>query len=674
MPPAVRRTTRAARRWSLHMFPCGSAGSSECGTPAAAQSSRPTRTSGSSWRAARDALEVEPGLERRGQHDPGVVAAGDRHDVRPARPVGRAPPWRRPGGAPRPPRRARGPAAARAPPAESALARLVPSRQAHDRAGLDALDAGPHRVAVERPAAADEAGDRVEPQARRRRSSSRSAAALFENQRVPFDGRPRRAGRRPTGSVTSSSATSAWWYAADAKRPSIVSVQRSAGSRKKRASAGVASVGASSPVQRNGRPEKSAKRALARRGRTAGRRRGGPTPPRPGASVAAQDSTGRPGKNGSSRAGGGARLRPSATSAAGPQPTTKRFTSGARGAPQAGAGRDAASVPIAATQAGLAARARQLARDGRDRLAVGVGCRRGRGGRGAGRARVRGAGVAAAAGLLLGLLLARERVAVLLVARRSGRGQAGARQGRRTVAEHGYQTAARIAGRFLADDRWRHGRRLHSVGSRTAPRKVALVHDFLVDLRGADRVFLAIADIWPDAPIYTAVYDERGTEGRFAHRDVQDVVPPAAAAVRFDVPLAPAALPVGDRVVRPVRLRPRHLELERVGARGHLPRAHHARVLLLQPVPVRVERPRPDARGPAGPGLARGAARHPPPLAAVGLDRRPAGGPLPDDLADGARADPPLLGARRDDRASARRHGSGSRRRSRRATTCCSPS
>ncbi len=39
-------------------------------------------------RAARDALEVEPGRERGGQHDAGVVAAGDRDDARPARPVG----------------------------------------------------------------------------------------------------------------------------------------------------------------------------------------------------------------------------------------------------------------------------------------------------------------------------------------------------------------------------------------------------------------------------------------------------------------------------------------------------------------------------------------------------------------------------------------------------------
>jgi glycosyltransferase involved in cell wall biosynthesis len=50
-----------------------------------------------------------------------------------------------------------------------------------------------------------------------------------------------------------------------------------------------------------------------------------------------------------------------------------------------------------------------------------------------------------------------------------------------------------------------------------APR-VALVHDFLLDLRGAERVFAAICDAWPEADVYTAVYDEEGTEGRFADR------------------------------------------------------------------------------------------------------------------------------------------------------------
>jgi glycosyltransferase involved in cell wall biosynthesis len=50
-----------------------------------------------------------------------------------------------------------------------------------------------------------------------------------------------------------------------------------------------------------------------------------------------------------------------------------------------------------------------------------------------------------------------------------------------------------------------------------APR-VALVHDFLLDLRGGERVFSAICDAWPEADVFTAVYDERGTEGRFAAR------------------------------------------------------------------------------------------------------------------------------------------------------------
>lgn len=36
--------------------------------------------------------------------------------------------------------------------------------------------------------------------------------------------------------------------------------------------------------------------------------------------------------------------------------------------------------------------------------------------------------------------------------------------------------------------------------------KVALVHDFLREFGGAERVVLALSEIWPDAPIYTAFY------------------------------------------------------------------------------------------------------------------------------------------------------------------------
>src|SRR3954454_13554082 len=45
--------------------------------------------------------------------------------------------------------------------------------------------------------------------------------------------------------------------------------------------------------------------------------------------------------------------------------------------------------------------------------------------------------------------------------------------------------------------------------------RVALIHDFLLDLRGAERVFAAICDAYPEADIFTAGYDAVGTEGPF---------------------------------------------------------------------------------------------------------------------------------------------------------------
>jgi glycosyltransferase involved in cell wall biosynthesis len=47
-----------------------------------------------------------------------------------------------------------------------------------------------------------------------------------------------------------------------------------------------------------------------------------------------------------------------------------------------------------------------------------------------------------------------------------------------------------------------------------------LVHDQLLAMRGAERTFAAIADVWPEAPIYTLLYDEEMSERRFADRDV----------------------------------------------------------------------------------------------------------------------------------------------------------
>jgi glycosyltransferase involved in cell wall biosynthesis len=49
---------------------------------------------------------------------------------------------------------------------------------------------------------------------------------------------------------------------------------------------------------------------------------------------------------------------------------------------------------------------------------------------------------------------------------------------------------------------------------------VALVHDYLLVLRGAERTFAAMADCFPDAPIHTTLYSASGTEGRFSRHAV----------------------------------------------------------------------------------------------------------------------------------------------------------
>jgi glycosyltransferase involved in cell wall biosynthesis len=76
--------------------------------------------------------------------------------------------------------------------------------------------------------------------------------------------------------------------------------------------------------------------------------------------------------------------------------------------------------------------------------------------------------------------------------------------------------------------------------------RVALVHDFLLDLRGAERVFLEMCEIWPQADVFTAVYDEDGTEGRFAHRNVHTScllkLHPTSRTFRGLLPLYPAAI------------------------------------------------------------------------------------------------------------------------------------
>jgi len=59
-------------------------------------------------------------------------------------------------------------------------------------------------------------------------------------------------------------------------------------------------------------------------------------------------------------------------------------------------------------------------------------------------------------------------------------------------------------------------------------------------------VFLEICDLWPDADVFTPVYNERGTEGRFAGRNIHTSflqrLQPSARTFRAFLPLYPAAI------------------------------------------------------------------------------------------------------------------------------------
>lgn len=51
--------------------------------------------------------------------------------------------------------------------------------------------------------------------------------------------------------------------------------------------------------------------------------------------------------------------------------------------------------------------------------------------------------------------------------------------------------------------------------------KIALVHDYIGEFGGAERVLAALSDMWPDAPIYTAFYRPGEAWERFKNRNVR---------------------------------------------------------------------------------------------------------------------------------------------------------
>jgi hypothetical protein len=62
--------------------------------------------------------------------------------------------------------------------------------------------------------------------------------------------------------------------------------------------------------------------------------------------------------------------------------------------------------------------------------------------------------------------------------------------------------------------------RARQAAAEAATATPVLAHDYLLMMRGAERTFAEMAACWPEAPIYTLLYDEKGTRGRFRNRSV----------------------------------------------------------------------------------------------------------------------------------------------------------
>ena len=75
--------------------------------------------------------------------------------------------------------------------------------------------------------------------------------------------------------------------------------------------------------------------------------------------------------------------------------------------------------------------------------------------------------------------------------------------------------------------------------------RVAFVHDYLTQFGGAERVLLEMRLLYPDAPVYTSIYDPAAFDGRFDAVDIRTTwlqgIPGAARNFRALLPLYPRA-------------------------------------------------------------------------------------------------------------------------------------
>jgi glycosyltransferase involved in cell wall biosynthesis len=75
--------------------------------------------------------------------------------------------------------------------------------------------------------------------------------------------------------------------------------------------------------------------------------------------------------------------------------------------------------------------------------------------------------------------------------------------------------------------------------------KVALVHEFLTQYGGAERILENFHEMFPDAPVFTLVYDEQGTGGKFRNWNIKTSflnTPAKVMPYKILLPLMPRAI------------------------------------------------------------------------------------------------------------------------------------
>ena len=80
----------------------------------------------------------------------------------------------------------------------------------------------------------------------------------------------------------------------------------------------------------------------------------------------------------------------------------------------------------------------------------------------------------------------------------------------------------------------------------TAPRRTALVHDWLTGFRGGEQVLLSLARLFPEAPIYTLLHVKGSLPAELESRTIRTSfigkLPFAARLYRHYLPLFPLAV------------------------------------------------------------------------------------------------------------------------------------